>query len=385
MEDFLLRPPLDGGAGAFVAALRTMKTVTGLTYRQLEQKAAAEGRFVGRSTLANALTRDKLPSEAVVLAVVKGCGGCDEAAEEWLTARRRIAERWEGTRGGEGARDRWHGGECGDGCHGTVCYPRNPARGTGESVSGGRAGPAPPAPEERPMAGTGRRRLLDRLFSWWRGSRGSVVVPLSALAVIAAVLWADQSQEAGAGSREPAAAGPSLSPPLPRGTYLMSTASDHCLAEGAEAPERVIGVAYMTACRKGQTEVTLRVTPAGTYRFVLPSPGGGPDRCLGVADAGTAAADITVARCGGHRLGRAELFRMEEVLLGGDPEKPPFSEKGYRLRAEHLRVDIQDRGPDLCLGAPEADRKWARLRQMECGMENPFIFLFHPTGEEGAP
>ncbi|WP_197356341.1 helix-turn-helix domain-containing protein, partial [Streptomyces clavuligerus] len=91
MEELPSRPPSTGGAAEFVAALRRLKTTAGLTYRQLEQKAAAENRFVGRSTLANALTRDKLPSEAVVVALVRGCGYGEETAEEWLAVRCRIA------------------------------------------------------------------------------------------------------------------------------------------------------------------------------------------------------------------------------------------------------------------------------------------------------
>lgn len=85
-----LRP---GGArtpAEYVALLRRLKEHSGLTFRQLEQKAAARGDVLARSTLADVLRRDALPRAEVVAALVRACGaGKDESA--WLTARERIA------------------------------------------------------------------------------------------------------------------------------------------------------------------------------------------------------------------------------------------------------------------------------------------------------
>lgn len=75
----------------FVAAMQRRKNATGLTYRELEKKAAASGHALPRSTLTNVLARDTLPRESVVTAFVLACGGDDAEVQEWLATRRRLA------------------------------------------------------------------------------------------------------------------------------------------------------------------------------------------------------------------------------------------------------------------------------------------------------
>lgn len=79
-------------AAEFIEAMRRLKERSGLTYRQLEEKAAGQGEPLPRSTLANALTGRSLPRPELLAAFVRACGEGDRAAE-WTRARSLIAER----------------------------------------------------------------------------------------------------------------------------------------------------------------------------------------------------------------------------------------------------------------------------------------------------
>ncbi|MFJ9414546.1 XRE family transcriptional regulator [Streptomyces sp. NPDC101227] len=86
-----LRPGAAGDAAAFVGLMQQLKEHSGLTYRQLERRAAEGGAVLARSTLADALRRNALPRAETVEAFVRACGGTEAEAGEWLAARRRIA------------------------------------------------------------------------------------------------------------------------------------------------------------------------------------------------------------------------------------------------------------------------------------------------------
>ncbi|GAA3201500.1 hypothetical protein GCM10010451_60000 [Streptomyces virens] len=86
-----LRPEDAGDAAEFVALMRRAKERSGLTYRELEQRAARHGDVLARSTLANALARHALPRPDLVAAFVRACEGEDQV-ERWLAARDRLAE-----------------------------------------------------------------------------------------------------------------------------------------------------------------------------------------------------------------------------------------------------------------------------------------------------
>ncbi|MEW2401616.1 XRE family transcriptional regulator [Streptomyces sp. NPDC046862] len=77
-------------ASEYVAQLRGLKEGSGLTFRQLEQRAAAQGDVLARSTLADALRRDGLPRAEVVAALVRACGAGQDVPQ-WLAARERLA------------------------------------------------------------------------------------------------------------------------------------------------------------------------------------------------------------------------------------------------------------------------------------------------------
>ncbi len=83
--------PPDTDAVAFVAALRRLKAWSGLSYRQLERRAAQAGHNLPYSTAATMLGRDRLPRAELVAAFVAACGVRDDEAEAWLDARMTIA------------------------------------------------------------------------------------------------------------------------------------------------------------------------------------------------------------------------------------------------------------------------------------------------------
>ncbi|MFI6234315.1 helix-turn-helix domain-containing protein [Micromonospora sp. NPDC050784] len=85
-----LRPDDASDPAGFVEMLRQLKDRSGLTYRQLEQRAASAGDVLARSTAADILRRSTLPRPEVVAAFVRACGAEDQV-ETWLRARHRIA------------------------------------------------------------------------------------------------------------------------------------------------------------------------------------------------------------------------------------------------------------------------------------------------------
>ncbi|MBF6328169.1 helix-turn-helix domain-containing protein [Nocardia transvalensis] len=75
----------------YIAALRALRTWSGLTYRQLAGKAEASGNTLPPSTIATTLGRVTLPREPFVTVFTRACGLDDDQVALWLAARRRIA------------------------------------------------------------------------------------------------------------------------------------------------------------------------------------------------------------------------------------------------------------------------------------------------------
>jgi hypothetical protein len=84
-------PQAAATAAAYVDALRRLKDWSGSSYRQLEKRAAAVGDVLPRATLTAVLTRDGLPREELVAALVRACGGDAAEVARWASARRRLA------------------------------------------------------------------------------------------------------------------------------------------------------------------------------------------------------------------------------------------------------------------------------------------------------
>ncbi|WP_326609457.1 XRE family transcriptional regulator [Streptomyces scopuliridis] len=85
-----LKPHEAQDAVEFVALLRRLKEQSGLTYRQLDERAAALGEVLPRSTLAEVLRRQTLPRPEMLAVFVRLCGD-GPRVEEWLETRERIA------------------------------------------------------------------------------------------------------------------------------------------------------------------------------------------------------------------------------------------------------------------------------------------------------
>jgi hypothetical protein len=84
-------PPQPAKAGTpaeFTAALRTLRTWSGLTYRQLEGKSPDP---LPASTIATTLGRATLPRERFVDSFTRACGLGEDDVRQWLDVRRRIA------------------------------------------------------------------------------------------------------------------------------------------------------------------------------------------------------------------------------------------------------------------------------------------------------
>ncbi|MGW0792786.1 RICIN domain-containing protein [Streptomyces sp. NPDC002911] len=74
----------------FMRGLRELKRRSGLSYRQLEERAAAAGDVLPRSSMSSVLSRDTPPRPDLLTAFVKACGESERVAE-WAEARERIA------------------------------------------------------------------------------------------------------------------------------------------------------------------------------------------------------------------------------------------------------------------------------------------------------
>ncbi|NBH04088.1 response regulator, partial [Amycolatopsis sp. SID8362] len=79
-------------AAQFVAAMRTLRARTDLSYRVIERRAAKAGTSLPSSTVSGALSRDTLPRADLLAAFIRACGGDDATVGRWLVARADLAE-----------------------------------------------------------------------------------------------------------------------------------------------------------------------------------------------------------------------------------------------------------------------------------------------------
>ncbi|WP_181138657.1 helix-turn-helix transcriptional regulator [Streptomyces sp. Ru73] len=257
--------------GEFIEAMRRLKEQSGLTYRQLEEKAAAHGDTLPRSTLANALGGRSLPRPDLLAAFVRACGAGDQAAE-WTRARSLLA-----TKAAAGAK-----------------------AGAGVGTSDGAAAPtAPPSP--RP----------GRPSAWRTALRPTALSALAAVFVLTALLlWAltslgggdDHSPNAGRNHPSTGAAGGQPSETaedttsdsataLPEGPVRIHplSAPKLCLTEGYVPDGRYDSVvAVQRPCADvAPQRTTLVPAGSGTYRIQWYRPDQGKG-CLAVRTAGPA-------------------------------------------------------------------------------------------------
>ncbi|WP_119729395.1 hypothetical protein [Thermomonospora amylolytica] len=214
-------------AAEYVGRARCLKAWSGLSYRELSRRAAANGDHLPPSTLATALRRTSLPAEPLIAAFVRACG-CDPATvAEWTAARRRIAMAAENALTHHLAAQH-------DETARTAAHPPQPARpGDEDAVNvhrrreagwNGLGGPAlPSAARRRSFRGRGRARLV-----------GAVAVGV--VTVLGATGSSPGDRDGRSGAR---IAGASTAGPLADGWYRIHTAGDgRCLgvADGDGEP-----------------------------------------------------------------------------------------------------------------------------------------------------
>lgn len=264
-----LQPQQVGDVGEFAAAMRKLKEQSGLTYRQLEERAAEYGEVLARSTLADVLGGKATPRPELVAAFVRACGD-GERVPEWLEARERAVS------GGTG-QDRDDEGEAG-------------------------------TPVRRARRVLGRRRVLALLLG------------LAVLAFVAATAWGVGffGDPGGSGGRGGGASAPSgKRTVLPQGPVEIRPALAHglCLTDGrAEGYDSLVAV--QRPCGDVAPQRT-ELVPAGggalRVQWYHPDHGKG---CLKAVTVRTGAALLEPW----DDCGKTSLFRIEPSDSGGSDQ-----------------------------------------------------------------
>ncbi|MEU6388464.1 XRE family transcriptional regulator [Streptomyces sp. NPDC046939] len=221
----------------FVALLRRRKEASGLTYRQLELRAARNGDVLARSTLAGALSREALPKADLLSAFVRACGVSEEEAAEWEAARARLATNGADTDAGA----RPEAGVGGAGLHGDP-----------DGADGGGV------PVRAEGAGGSLRRGGKRLVrARRRGPLLLVGAVLAAALVVTAVLASRDDDTTG-----------KAGVPVGAVTVRPLEGPDLCLTDGMDRQERYDSlIAVFRPCAEASPPVTeLRATADGRHR-----------------------------------------------------------------------------------------------------------------------
>ncbi|MEE4490143.1 RICIN domain-containing protein [Streptomyces sp. BE230] len=322
----------------FVDMMKRLKDASGLTYRQLEERAEKEGRVLPRSTIADVLRRQALPRPHMLNAFVHACGA-GEHADAWLRARTHLALAGDSATG-PGEADSTHGhpaapssapardrdgaddasGLSGAGV-GVGAARRTGVEGTsGDPVS--RSGDPGGAPKRS------RRRHRASTVVW---------IALSAAVVTGIGAWLLLSDRHSDSDGAPSSEGPEA------GWYSIqpARATDLCVTEGQEPGGDT--VAMQRPCLRSTPPYT-RIEPLGDGRFFVkwahPVHGWG---CLTVVTGGL------LEPWDDCRSSRAtQVFRFERVGTAG----PAASGRG---RAEPYRIRSASGGQ--CLGIAGTDPK----------------------------
>ncbi|MGW0779457.1 helix-turn-helix domain-containing protein [Streptomyces sp. NPDC002913] len=303
----------------FVELLRRLKDASGLTFRELTQRADAVGDVLPRSTIANMLSRATVPREELLAAFVRACGCGPAEVDGWLAVRKEIA------------------------VHGQRPAPEGaglPAQGE----PGPRTGPAPAPDSGKPVPRV-RRLLIGALVA-------------AASVAVAFALWTSGGPER-PGSGGTASAAPAVTAPSEGPVRIRSVRTGLCLSERLGFKN---GTVYQAPCVTATVpRFSLLPLGEGTWRIATDHPDYG-EGCTGVLHGGTATGvPLEDTECGDR--GPAEIFRLEAV---GDPVR------GYRIRPAHT---------DLCLGARDRSTKeLAKIVQLGCAKEGTDqLYSFDPV------
>lgn len=350
VRDELLEPEGFTEVAAFMAGLRRLRALSGLTMRELAHRAEKEGRALPASTLSTALSREKLPRAELVEALVRACGCPPDVVAAWLAARSRLA------------------------------HPADP-----EVTSSG-APAAAPDQEDSADAAAAARRGRPGL----RRQAGAyiAVAVVAAAATLGLVLYEQTGSRATDTNQGPAneglvavpgdATAPSArSGSVPEGRYrIRAVHSGLCLAERVGEGS---GQVHQARCTDAIPDYALERLADGTYQILSNHPEFGPG-CMGVTDRRTAdLAQVADDVCG--RRGPAERFALESAdtavvsrpATTGPGNSP--DQGSYRLRPRHSQK---------CLGftssARSGEREWQPLLQLSCDpVAEEQLFAFDPV------
>ncbi|MFE9890301.1 helix-turn-helix domain-containing protein [Streptomyces scopuliridis] len=304
-------------AAELVALMRRLKERSGLTFRQLEQKAEVHGDVLARSTLADVLRRQSLPRPETLLAFVRACGAGDQG-DIWLEARRRISA-----------------GEVPDsGTPGEAGEPGGSGGAGKASAAGAGSPPGDPSTVRREGARPHRPRVPVALG-----------VATAALLLLVTGAWIFAPDTESSPSADTAAENPSAVPsaasarsPVQGWSRIRPVGSPgSCLTEG-RAAGGVYGsaVAVQGPCTgSAQPRTYLKAVGGGLFHIQWEHPVDGGIGCLTVLDSGPVKDFLEPwDDCGRTRL--SQHFRMEAV----DEPVPG----GYRIRPAHTDLCVSIRG-----------------------------------------
>ncbi|MEU4505437.1 helix-turn-helix domain-containing protein [Streptomyces sp. NPDC024089] len=308
----------------FIALLRLLKDASGLTFRELSQRAEAVGDVLPRSTIANMLGRTSVPREELLAAFVRACGCGPAQVADWLAVRKELAVHGEraGTAEASGAAP-----------EATAGYSSEP--------------PTVPLPEPAPA----RRRRPRTVVA-----AAVALVVLAAAAVTVTLLVRDDDDRPESRRVTGPVAG--------RTVQIRSVHSGFCLSEKRDSDS---GELYQVPCEQETIpHFSLGPLDGDAWRIVTDHPVHRKG-CTGVWNGiRDAEAPLQDQECG--KRGDAEEFLIEPV---GRPVE------GYRIRPVHTR---------LCVGAEgNSKERGAELVQTSCdGADRGSLFSFDPVGEETA-
>ncbi|MEF9904149.1 RICIN domain-containing protein [Streptomyces sp. P9-A2] len=379
-----------GGArtpAEYVGLLRRLKEHSGLTYRQLEERAAERGEVLARSTLADVLRRDALPRAELVSALVRACSPGEDVAE-WLAARERLAER---ERLADAERPEASG--AGDAPESDRALDADRVPGAGRGAPGAGRAPEDEAAEGEAARGGAAKGEAARGGAAGGGrTRTAPLAPIVALAslgtvvllVIAAVVLLPDDERTGdskdggpVASMNPAAT-PVAAGPTPGWSRVRPVgAPTLCLTDG-EA--RVDGDTKTVAVQRPCTEAVpprtyLQRESDGLYIIKWDHPDHGPG-CLTVLDGGPFHGMLEPwpwKACQGGST--AQRFRIERAPGGGTDH--------WRFRpaqdAEPLCVGIRESAEDPD-GSQGSDKAGAVAVAQRCTVQdaNGQVFIIEP-------
>ncbi|MCB5166581.1 hypothetical protein LG634_17270 [Streptomyces bambusae] len=323
-----LAPGRARDAAEFIALMRLLKERSGFTYRQLEERAAAGGGVLARSTLAGVLGGRTLPRPELLAVFVRACGDGERVAD-WLAAWTAVASAEDPARPSPAPPLPEAGAP--------PPHPHAPKAGgagvaSGQPTAGQGEDPARPAIEDR---GPGRSPVGGRRRRWW-----VVTGAAAALAAVAATLAVATKEDA----EQPA--GARKAPALPTGwvNIVPLTGDGLCLTDGRVADGRYTPlVAVQRPCARAGPQTTL-LEPMGRdlYQIQWHHPDYGKG-CLRALPDGA---------------GKGLLEPMDDCTLGSRFHVEPSGPRGsgrYVLRVDGqgcvgIKGDAESSGTEAVMG-----------------------------------